>query len=198
MVDEDLGQQESDQCDLDLFGDEEYTEEETEALAAVRERLAAARVAARAAISKEPSNRSAAESRLLYTTDKALRREVVISEEVFSAAECAQLIVAAEASATARGGWFSARHSAYPTTDIPVDMVPALADFVHAVVSARVVAAAAAHRGFLAEQLGVRDMFFVKYQAGQQAGLAEHTDGSIISFKSAPSPPRPRHWVPQS
>ena len=45
-------------------------------------------------------------------------------------------------------------------------------------------APAAVARGFHAEHLACRDLFFVKYEfaPGQQSGLARHTDGSVISF----------------
>ena len=84
-----------------------------------------------------------------------------------------------------RGGWDTERHGAYPTTDIAVGALPsAVAERAVAEVQRRIVAPAAVARGFQAEHLTCRDLFFVKYEfaPGQQSGLARHTDGSVISF----------------
>ena len=62
--------------------------------------------------------------------------------------------------------------------------VPALAEWLPDAVARRIIEPAAAERGFQPAHLTPRDLFFVKYEArpGVQAGLARHTDGSVLSF----------------
>ena len=169
--------------ELDLFGED--TEEDIAARQLVAQRFAATNAAARGRIGPLES-RSAAESRRLYMLQNILRQEVTVLRAVFSAEECAALVVAAEAAARHCGGWNTRRHSAFPTTDIPLQELDELASaLIRTRVQTSVLNPTAAARGFRPEHIGCRDLFVVKYDAvsqGVQTGLAIHTDGSIISF----------------
>lgn len=167
---------------LDLFGED--TAEDLQRLEAVAT-AARERNAAIVAAALPVGDRTAAEARRLYMLDNVKRRQVVTTQAVFTAAECAALMMAVEEAVARRGGWETERHGAYPTTDIAVGaLTPAVAKKVIADVNERIIASAAVDRGFKPDHLVSRDLFFVKYEAvtGAQAGLARHTDGSVLSF----------------
>lgn len=169
-------------ADLDLFGDD--TEEDLQRLEAV---AAAARERNAAVVAAAPpvGERTAAEARRVYMLDSVKRRQVVTSPAVFTKDECTALVEVVEEAVCRRGGWETERHGAYPTTDIAVGALPpAMAKRVVADVNERVITPAALARGFGPGHLACRDLFFVKYEAasGAQAGLARHTDGSVLSF----------------
>ena len=167
---------------LDLFGED--TEEDLQRLEAVAA-AARERNAAIVAAASPLGDRTAAEARRLYMLDGAKRRQVMTTSGVFTVAECTALMAAVEEAVVRRGGWETERHGAYPTTDIAVGaLTPAVAKKIITDVNERIIAPAAVDRGFKPEHLASRDLFFVKYEAvtGAQAGLARHTDGSVLSF----------------
>lgn len=112
---------------------------------------------------------------------------------VFSARECDQILVAVQA-AGERRGWDRLRHGQYRTTDLPIELVPAVEAHVRAVIFRKVLrlfARTYLGRGFLPEHLSLNDCFYVKYSAveGQQRALKMHADGSLFSFNLLLSDP---------
>lgn len=78
--------------------------------------------------------------------------------------------------------WTTARHSAFPTTDIPVATTPSLHYLMPLLQDRLVSSVLAPTYGFARHQLGFRDLFLVRYDSQAQQGLAPHTDGCLMSF----------------
>ena len=96
--------------------------------------------------------------------------------------EASSYVDAMETYAAQNGGWTTKRHDAYPTTDIPVKNTP-LAGKISAMVRDRVFPILSKVYGFKTKYLSIRDLFFVKYEAGEgQNSLEFHRDGSLLSF----------------
>jgi len=135
--------------------------------------------------------RSVEESRSAFVRNACAKRDVYVLRGAWAADECDALAAAACAAAEARGGWSRARHSAFPTRDLPADALPAdVAEALHAAVRHRVLRPAAARRdpsselslsllirrpssraafpraGFdRTDDLEVRDLFIINYEA---------------------------------
>jgi len=127
----------------------------------------------------------AADARRLYLVRWELREKVDISQSVLSVAECDRVVALAEAWAQNNGGWTTDRHGAYPTTDIAVRDLEEEESraYIEGLVMDRVIGGAqVAARCFLPEHFWCRDLFVVRYEAGRQAALKKHTDGSTLSF----------------
>ena len=115
----------------------------------------------------------------------AHRRALVSRERVLSVAACARVVAAAEKHAAAGAGWASRRHANYPTPDLAVGDVPAIASWLPARVVARLLPELAARFALPAHQrLFVSDLFVAKYaaRAGARPGLEAHEDASPWSF----------------
>ena len=106
---------------------------------------------------------------------------------VWSAAQCAATLGAAEAAAASRDGWHTKRHTAHATTDLPATELSrpryqALLESLHAVLLPRL----GERYGFPPSRYRyqLRDLFFVKYEVkgDAQTALPLHQDGSILSF----------------
>jgi hypothetical protein len=97
------------------------------------------------------------------------------------------MVEAAEAAAAAQGGWLTDRHHFYPTTDIVLAKIPAFAALWKARLQAAVFALVEQHYGMPARAVDPRDLFVVRYAAGDghQHGLAPHADRSHVSFNLA-------------
>lgn len=111
-------------------------------------------------------------------------REInVFPSPAFSVAFRARIIAAAEVVAAARGGFTTKRHVAYPTTDLPVDDIPAIAADVHTAMYTDIFPQLAYMAGVRLEDLCPHvDAFVVKYDAVAQRQLAPHEDGSTFTF----------------
>ncbi|KAI8341316.1 hypothetical protein BC941DRAFT_416499 [Chlamydoabsidia padenii] len=94
--------------------------------------------------------------------------------------EC-QTILAQVPSATSTE-WTTGRHSAFPTTDIPIATTPGLRYLIPLLQQRLVSSVLAPIYGFGRDQLGFRDLFLVRYDSQAQQGLAAHTDGCLMSF----------------
>ena len=107
---------------------------------------------------------------------------------MLSKAECAEWVAAAEAAASARGGWTTSRHYAVPTTDIPVHAVPALLPRWNALMRdkmAALLAAACPDQVVGPHRVRVHDAFVVRYSAEAQHHLPTHADQSLLSVTLA-------------
>eukprot|EP01050_Picozoa_sp_SAG11_P016504 SAG11_NODE_2258_length_3613_cov_1.480364_3_plen_306_part_00 len=101
----------------------------------------------------------------------------------FSPAQCARIVAAAEAHAAAHG-WTTRRHVAYPTHDLPSDVLGKVGPLLRQVVGAQLLPELAGRFALEVEQLSIQDMFVAKYEAAPNGlrSLAEHEDGSEFSF----------------
>ncbi|KDO17497.1 hypothetical protein SPRG_17038, partial [Saprolegnia parasitica CBS 223.65] len=83
-------------------------------------------------------------------------------------------------------GWHKTRHTSYPTTDLPSYCLPLGEHYwVQDTLSARLFPSILSRFQLPAStQLSFRDLFYVKYEAAQDAqrDLALHCDGSVLSF----------------
>jgi hypothetical protein len=93
-----------------------------------------------------------------------------------------ELVSAIEKAAEARGGWTTKRHSAYPTTDIPLEDAPELLPWFLQLRTKLIVPVI--RRDYNVNVEGFHDIFLIKYEAkdGSQDHLAYHRDSSLLSF----------------
>ena len=107
--------------------------------------------------------------------------------ELFTVAECKSIVrVANGANACTTG-----RHAYFPTDDVQLSAVPALAN-VSAAVKARVFPLLRERFSLGGEAKEVNDLFLIRYRgddASAQSELKMHTDGSTLSFSIALSAP---------
>eukprot|EP00035_Acanthoeca_spectabilis_P036267 m.38617 g.38617 ORF g.38617 m.38617 type:complete len:464 (+) comp7859_c0_seq1:166-1557(+) len=102
-----------------------------------------------------------------------------------SAAECADVIAAAEAA----GRWDSARHSDYPTVDIEVSTVRPIHEWFVPGLQTTVLPTMAKLFEIAADRLIPRDVFVVKYSGDGRPGLPLHRDSCTLSFNVQLSDP---------
>lgn len=112
--------------------------------------------------------------------------DVVRSRGVLSASEASELVAASEAHALTFGGWATARHASYPTTDVAVESLPVYDKF-EAIVEDRVYPLLSKY-GVRPDELALRDLFVVKYDIDGQKSLVKHRDGCELSFGVALTP----------
>lgn len=96
--------------------------------------------------------------------------------------QCARVIEDAERYAGEHGGWTTKRHIAYPTTDLPVNDVPELKQWLMPIVHERLNPLVASCYGLDPSTIGFRDLFIARYASKGQRLLRPHRDGSTISF----------------
>lgn len=103
---------------------------------------------------------------------------------IWTPSECHQ-VVTKLFEFTDRYGWSKQRHVSYPTTDIPSYQIVPLDAWVRATIQHRLFTQVYAHYEIpQTKMLIFRELFYVKYEAqpGEQAELALHCDGSVLSF----------------
>jgi hypothetical protein len=120
---------------------------------------------------------------------------IFVKDAILSKEEAVSLISAAEAESTALGGWTTARHKAYPTTDIscytvksPLVIGSSSYNFIawlNKTVESRVFPILGNWFHVPVDDLFMKDLFLVKYDADGQRSLPEHRDSSVISFNIA-------------
>ncbi|KAI9202837.1 uncharacterized protein BJ171DRAFT_426007 [Polychytrium aggregatum] len=160
---------------FDLFGD---TSPDDQALLASRSQSLGQ---ARQAILAKPI-RSAEERRRRYVNWEGRKTNWTVLPAVWSSAECDHILEAIQDIAD-REGWESDRHSAFPTTDLPLTRFPeALQEFVRSSLTERVLHTSGSTLGFEHGDLAFVDLFFVRYEASGQRMLSPHTDGCLLSF----------------
>lgn len=105
------------------------------------------------------------------------------------------IVAEAERTAIAReNGWTTHRHDTYPTRDLPVSLLinRKIVDRVYAAVKETVVPTIATLFDMPVEQITIKDIFVVKYDASgdqEYRGLVQHTDSSAFSFNALLSDP---------
>jgi len=105
-----------------------------------------------------------------------------VFREIYSPDICKWIIIETEKYASQNGGWTKNRHKHYPTTDIPADRIPHIFSFV--LVSLETIFTKVKQIYCLPDTIvfDLNDIFLVKYDENDQKELAEHNDGSFISF----------------
>ncbi|CAO3598528.1 unnamed protein product [Absidia cylindrospora] len=107
--------------------------------------------------------------------------------QLLSAKECRHIMDHIPSASS--NDWTTTRHSAFPTTDIPIGTCPPLQYLVSLLQQRLVDSVLAPVYGFAPGQLGFRDLFLVRYNSQAQQGLAPHTDGCLMSFTILVNPP---------
>ena len=79
-------------------------------------------------------------------------------------------------------GWTKKRHVNYPTTDNSITEGWPQHEFITSVVRTKIFDAISKMYPVLVEDLGIIEMFVVKYEPSKQSFLKEHKDGSEFSF----------------
>lgn len=95
---------------------------------------------------------------------------------------CFWLIEEAEVYAIMNGGWTKKRHLNYPTTDLPVNLMPRIKTPIFNLVMQNIFPIIAKTFSLNCYLLSIKDIFIVKYDSNEQNFLDFHKDGSLISF----------------
>ncbi|ORZ17666.1 hypothetical protein BCR42DRAFT_412265 [Absidia repens] len=174
-----------DDHDFDLFGDLDVDEQkQAAARQATMNQANEARLNHLIQQHKSPQDRSIASNRWIY---KYIRHHTMMDAnlptllpQLLSTEECCHIMDHIPSASS--NDWTTARHSAFPTTDIPIGTCPPL-QYLTSLLQQRLVDSVLAPAyGFAPGQLGFRDLFLVRYDSHAQQGLAPHTDGCLMSF----------------
>ena len=100
-------------------------------------------------------------------------RRVSQVEGAISESICANIIHEAEVCASLNGGWTANRHSAYPTTDLPLEAIFGKFSSIHGLVNGHLLPEIASFFGLNEDFLTIGELFVAKYEYGvkKQAGL---------------------------
>lgn len=103
-------------------------------------------------------------------------KKVFELRDALSSATCSDIIEKAEHYAAGNGGWTSDRHTAYPTTDLPLEAIFGKFSSVHGLVNGNILPQIASFFDLDEEYLNIGELFVAKYEHGanKQAGLGEH------------------------
>jgi hypothetical protein len=131
-----------------------------------------------AKLPSDPSKRSMSENRMVFTHNRGQLFGIPgIRSRLLSRLECQHVLdICAKQS-----NWTTDRHSAFPTTDIPIRSNTDL-QFLEPLVKERLFVELANYYRFNASDLEFRDIFLVQYAAHAQRGLKLHTDGCLFSL----------------
>lgn len=101
--------------------------------------------------------------------------------------ECALIVAEGEKFAKEHGGWRTARHRRFPTTDLALKDMPNLKRMIWGRLEKTVFPLMAETYNVPLEELAFKDVFLVKYSSldGAQTGLPLHKDSGHISFNIA-------------
>lgn len=111
----------------------------------------------------------------LFNTTKTYNK--FLSDEL-----CRWIIHEAEIYSIENGGWTTKRHKNYPTTDLPLRLIPGLGTPIMNMTISNIFPLIAKQFDLNPYFLNVSDIFIVKYDINGQDHLDFHRDGSIISF----------------
>jgi hypothetical protein len=109
--------------------------------------------------------------------------------KIYSHDICTYIINECEKYAKLNGGWMTNRHNDYPTTDLPVDKIPAIFGIILETlktITNKISISYGLHDDMV---LDIKDLFVVKYSHDAQNHLEMHTDGSFLSFNILLSDP---------
>lgn len=102
---------------------------------------------------------------------------------IYSKEICNWIVNECELYAKNNGGWTTKRHDNYPTTDLPIDMVKPIFNFIYE--SFKTINNKIKKSYCLPESINLdfKDIFVVKYKFNEQNYLDLHEDGSFMSFQ---------------
>jgi hypothetical protein len=103
---------------------------------------------------------------------------------IYSPDICKWIINECELYAINNGGWTIKRHSNYPTTDLPIEVVKPIFNFIcesFKTISEKILTSYCLNNKKI--HLNYKDVFVVKYKFNEQSYLDLHTDGSFLSFQ---------------
>ena len=103
-------------------------------------------------------------------------KRVLEMREALSTTTCAHIIEKAELYAASNGGWTSDRHSAYPTTDLPLEAIFGKFSSVHGLVNGHILPQMASFFHLNDDYLSIGELFVAKYEFGadKQSGLGQY------------------------
>ena len=130
-----------------------------------------------------------------FLNNKALRESVHVLPQLWKPDVCADILGKLhEEMKRLNKGWYTKRHAAYSTVDLPLYEIPKLDHNIRRFLRKHLMVDMARRFGFEADDLFFKDLFFVKYEVRSaddddddgreemQAGLELHRDGSVLSF----------------
>jgi hypothetical protein len=102
--------------------------------------------------------------------------------KIYTPDMCRYIINQCEKYAAANNGWTTTRHINYPTTDLPVDIIPSIFYLILETLTEIITKIKKSYS--LGEEVlfDVNDLFVVKYKHDEQKYLEIHTDVSMFSF----------------
>ena len=137
----------------------------------------------------------------LFTVKVNAVSNIYVTSDLLTAVETNSIISLAEDHASRTGGWLTARHANYPTTDLAAysikeDMIlfdsNKKIDFSkwlnETLLTNRVFPLMSKQYGINTQHMSIKDLFIVKYDAkspGRQRRLETHQDSSKLSFNIA-------------
>ena len=78
--------------------------------------------------------------------------------------------------------WTTKRHESYATTDIPVDDIKSIKNYINTNIKKEIFPIFSEISGIKANNFTINDAFIVRYKEGEQVDLKRHQDGSTFSF----------------
>jgi nuclear transport factor 2 (NTF2) superfamily protein len=114
-----------------------------------------------------------------FNVNRFLQRFII--PQIYSKDICKWIISEGEKYALNNQGWTNHRHNKYPTTDLPVNIIPNIFSFILSSLT-DILSKINKLYGLCDVKLNVLDMFLVKYNENLQNELELHKDGSIISL----------------
>ena len=110
--------------------------------------------------------------------------------KMFSKNVCEWIILESEKYAKHNGGWTTRRHENYPTTDIPIEKIPAVFNFVLNSFNDIFNKIKKSYCFTENVMFNIKDLFIVKYNEETQNKLDLHNDGSFLSINILLSDPK--------
>ncbi|KAG2220812.1 hypothetical protein INT45_004473 [Circinella minor] len=171
----------AEEVDFNPFDD--FSSDEESIINERRVRMQSAAKSKLTQLSDSPLERTLQENRLVFNSRRLDSFQTPQKiQHLFSFEECSNIL---KQCSELNSGWTTARHSAFPTTDIPIrkdnnNNLGYLIDWLYE----RLFPQMSSYYGFhyTRRDLDFRDVFIVKYAADAQRGLKLHTDGCLMSF----------------
>jgi hypothetical protein len=116
----------------------------------------------------------------IISNNRFLQRFILYN--IYSQDTCNWIIKESELYAKENGGWSTNRHDNYPTTDIPIDSIKPIFNYVLGTmpnIMSKIYKYYCIPENII---ININDLFIVKYDKNFQNKLEIHTDGSFITF----------------
>jgi hypothetical protein len=113
---------------------------------------------------------------------ESIFNKIEIFNNIYSIEICNWIINESENYAKLNGGWTTKRHINYPTTDLPLENITPIFNFVISTIEFIFPKIQKLYNLPANVSLDIHDLFIVKYEENLQTELEYHRDGSHISF----------------